>query len=434
MTDYLAGFGNAFSSEALPGAVPAHQNSPRKPPYGLYAEQLNGTPFTVQRAANRRTWLYRIRPSSVHGPFSPYTASAFGDHTTAVANPNVTRWKPLEIPPADTPIDLIDGMVTFGGAGDPVSREGLAIHLYAANASMGDKCFHDADGDLLLVPQSGRLAITTELGHLDVAPGELFLLPRGLRMSVALPDGAARGYCLETYGRPLRLPERGPLGANGLADARHFLAPVAAYEHRDCPGYQVVVKYGGTLWRATQDHSPFDVVGWHGNCVPFKYDMMMFNAYGSATWDHPDPSIHTVLTAPYDDHGAGLADVIAFRGRWDPTETTFRPPYFHRNAATEFNGIVKRHASNDGFVPGCYFLTPMLSPHGVITRSVDRELAQADAEAEAPLRLPDESLWFMFESCMQLRVNPAMLAAPNVDAGFRAMFDGVTVHFDPAKP
>ncbi|HWN67275.1 MAG TPA: iron-containing alcohol dehydrogenase, partial [Haliangium sp.] len=306
---YLAGFARALQSEALPGALPRTQNSPRPAPYGLYCESINGTAFTVRRVENRRTWLYRIRPSLVQSRLEPVAQRRIaGRFDGAFIAPNLMRWRPLPLPPAEQPTDFLDGLATLAGAGDPDLRSGLAIHLYAANADMRDRCFYDADGDLLLVPELGALRIRTELGWLHVRPGELAIMPRGIKFSVELPDGVGRGVALELYGNGFRLPERGLIGANGLADERHFLAPVAAYEDRACPGYEILAKHGGQIFRATIGHVPYDVVAWHGNHVPCKYDLAHFNAMGSVSFDHPDPSILTVLTCPLDDHGNNLAD------------------------------------------------------------------------------------------------------------------------------
>lgn len=425
---YLAGFARAMQSEALPGALPRTQNSPRPAPYGLYCESINGTAFTVRRAENRRTWLYRIRPSLVQSRLEPVAqqriTSRFDDGITA---PNSMRWRPLPLPPAEQHMDFVDGLVTLAGAGDPHLRTGLAIHLYAANADMRERCFYDADGDLLLVPELGALRIRTELGWLRVRPGELAIMPRGIKFSVELPDGVARGVVLELYGSGFRLPERGPIGANGLADERHFLAPVAAYEDHACPGYEILAKYGGQLFRATMGHVPYDVVAWHGNHVPCKYDLAHFNAMGSVSFDHPDPSILTVLTCPLDDHGNNLADVIVFPGRWEVAEHTFRPPYYHRNVATEFSYIVDMPGAYAGFEKGVHFLTPSMTPHGISGRS-HRQALEAD---EAPRRLPDESLWIMFETALGLRLTAWAVASGNRDDAYHDLWTDMPATFRP---
>ena len=420
----LPGFRATHESEALPGALPRGQNSPREAPFGLHPEQINGVGFTVRRADNLRTWVYRIRPSVLQSDFAPYEGNPrfTGLFDEAVATPELCRWAAPPLPEGAT--DFLDGLVTLAGNGDPTLRSGLAIHVYAANASMEDRVFYDADGDLLVVPERGRLRVRTELGLLDVAPGQIFVLPRGLRASFGLPDGEARGYVLESFGGPFDLPERGPVGANGYADARHFEHPVAAFEDRQAP-FELVAKLGGRLHVARLEHSPFDVVAWHGNLAPFRYDLRHFNAMGSVTFDHPDPSIFTVLTVPFDALGNNLADFVVFPPRWDVAEHTFRPPYFHRNAATEFNGIVSMPAPGRGFEPGGYFLTPTLTAHGVASSAVRRALGGDDT----PQRLPDDSLWVMFETILTLKVLPWALEADTRDRAFRDLFADMPVPF-----
>lgn len=424
------GFGSRHESELLPGALPRTQNTPRPAPYGLYPELLSGTPFTVRNAENSRVWMYRVRPSFSHGPLRPLAAPrlscALGD-----APPNRQRWKPMPIPTPPARVDLLDGLVTLGGAGDPTSGPGYAVHLYAANADMTDRSLSNADGDLLFVPQHGTLDVRTELGFLRAAPGSILHMPRGLKFAVGLPDGAARGWVLEVFGPRLRLPERGLIGSNGLADARHFIGPAAAYEDRACPdGFEIVHKLGGRIYAGKQEHSPFDVVAWQGNHVPTTYDLMLFNAMGSATFDHPDPSLHTVLTAPLDDHGRAVADFVLFRGRWDVAEHSFRPPFMHRNAATEINGVVRTASTSDGYEAGCTFVSPLLTAHGLSTASYNEVLGLPDALAEGPRRLPDESLWIMFESALPFRSSAWSRETPLLDRDFLSLFEGMPSRFE----
>ncbi len=428
----LRGFGAAMESEALPGAIPRTQNAPRRSPYGLYPELVSGVPFTTRRVDNTRLWLYRIRPSSVHSELTRLPSGRF-TNTYETLTPNRLRWKPLPVPSGR--VDFLDGMTTLGGFGEPSAGPGWAVHLYAANASMGDRCFVDADGDMLIVPQEGTLVARTECGVLRGSPGEVLLVPRGVRFTIDLPPGTAgaRGYVAEAFGARFKLPERGLIGSNGLADARHFLAPVASYEDRACPGYQIVHKIGGELWTATQERSPYDVVAWHGNHVPYKYDLMLFNAMGSVTFDHPDPSIHTVLTAPLDDHGRALCDFVCFRGRWDVLEHSFRPPFSHRNAATEVNGIIRVASADHGYVPGCTFLTPLMTGHGVATSTFEAVFAQTDEVADVPRRSPDASLWIMFESALPFRLTRWAEETEHKDGAFAALFEGVKSHFDPMR-
>ena len=396
---YQTGFGNALTSEARPGAVPTQQNSPKDVPHGLYAEQINGSGFTVRRSENQRVWMYRLRPQIAQAPYRSVPEgmwrSRFDD---ASGSPALIRLDPQPYPAAHR--DFVEGFSTFAGAGSPELRTGFAIHLYAATADMVDKAFSNTDGDLLVVPQEGRLLIRTELGYLAVAPGEIAILPRGIRFSVTLPDRRARGFVGELYNGHYQLPERGLVGANGLADERHFKAPVASYEDR-AAAHAIVVKQGGGFWQTTSAHSPFDVVGWHGNYSPFKYDLMDFACHWAVNWDHPDPSILTVLTGAHDDHGNNAVDFAVFRGRWDPTEHTLRPPFFHRNAAIEFNAVIKAPKGNK-YPAGTVTFTPFLSPHGISAEAY----AEAVASSEAPSRGSDDELWIQFESTYALKVMP----------------------------
>ena len=302
---------------------------------------------------------------------------------------------------------------------------GLAIHAYSATQSM-TRVFYDADGDLLITPEEGDLRVRTELGVLDVSPGQALLIPKGIKFAVGLLGESARGFVLEVFSGPFELPERGPIGANGLADARHFEAPVAAFEDRS-EKTELIAKLGGSLWRADQEHSPFDVVAWHGNHVPYRYDLRHFNAQGSVTFDHTDPSVFTVLTVPLDDKGNNVADFVAFIGRWDVAEHTFRPPYFHRNVATEFNAVVKMNGKGNGFEKGVSFFTPSLTGHGIAASSVRSHLERSDESADRPMRIPDDSVWIMFESVFQLKVMPWMLEAEHRDRDFRAIYEDMPV-------
>ena len=396
---YLSGFGNEFATEAEPGALPHGQNSPQRHPLGLYAEQLSGSPFTAPRAANRRTWTYRIRPSVTHKPYRAAEAKLIrsGPFTETPTTPNQLRWNPLPAP--DEPTDFVDGIVTLAGNGDPAMQAGVAVHLYAANRSMQDRFFYNADGELLIVPQSGRLECATELGTLDVTPGEICVIPRGIKFRVALPEGAARGYLCENYGLPFRLPDLGPIGANGLANARDFLAPVAAYEDRD-GAFRITAKFLGNLWEAEIDHSPLDVVGWHGNYAPCKYDLARFNCINTVSFDHPDPSIYTVLSAPSPITGTANCDFVIFPPRWMVAEHTFRPPWFHRNLMNECMGLVfgAYDAKAEGFVPGGMSLHNCMAGHGP-----DAETFEKASAAELKPHYLDNTLAFMFETQLALR-------------------------------
>jgi len=423
---YQSGFGNEFASEALPGVLPLGRNSPQKVACGLYAEQWSGTAFTAPRAHNRRSWLYRMRPAAVHGPFQPLAhphlrSAPFDEVATP---PNQLRWDPFPLPEA--PTDFIDGLFTVAGNGDGAQQIGIGIHLYAANRSMHGRFFSNADGEMLLVPQQGALRLAAELGLLEVAPGEIAVLPRGLRFRVELPDGAARGYLCENYGALLRLPELGPIGANGLANPRDFLAPVAAYEERD-GDFELVNKFMGRLWRADIDHSPLDVVGWHGNYTPYKYDLTRFNTINTVSYDHPDPSIFTVLTSPSDTAGIANVDFVIFPPRWMVAENTFRPPWFHRNVMSEYMGLVRGayDAKAEGFVPGGGSLHNCMAGHGPDATTFERA---SNAEL-APQRI-DNTLAFMFESRYVIRPTAAALAAPQLQSNYLDCWRGLGKRFD----
>jgi homogentisate 1,2-dioxygenase len=434
--EYLGGFGNHVESEALPGALPRHQNSPRIVPMGLYAEQINGTSFTVPRAHNLRSWVYRIMPSVAHGPFEPVTHLGINlDYLERPPTPELVGWRPVPIPDAEQDeVDFIDGLRTVAGAGDPSDERGLAVHLYAANAAMRDRAIYDADGDLMFLPDTGGVKLTTELGLLHVLPGELAVVPRGIKFAVEpLTAGAGiRGLVLEVYARHFELPERGPIGANGLADARHFRTPVAAFEDREVEGYEIFAKLGGRLWRARQDHSAFDVVAWHGNYAPYKWSFAEFNAIGSVSFDHPDPSIFTVLSAKLDVAGENTADLVVFPDRWDVARHTFRPPYYHRNAATELNAIVTGRSDPERvFSCGGHFLTPPFTAHGTSVEGYERTIAMGEDEAEAPRYLEASMRWIQFESTLPLRLSAWAERAPHRDFDFRSFASGARRRFCP---
>jgi homogentisate 1,2-dioxygenase len=415
----MSGFGSHFATEAVAGALPQGRNSPQHVPFGLYAEQLSGTAFTAPRGENRRSWLYRLRPTAGHPPYRPYDRPSLirsAPFEEAQPSPNRLRWNPMELPVAGA--DFIDGLFTLCGAGD--AGAGLAVHLYAANRPMEARAFCNADGEMLVVPQSGRIAVTTELGRMTAEPGQVALIPRGLRFSVVLPDGEARGYVCENYGALFRLPDLGPIGANGLANARDFETPVAAFEDADRP-FEIVQKFAGRLWVMKQDHSPFDVVAWHGNLAPCRYDLRLFNAMNSVSFDHPDPSIFTVLTSPSNRPGTADCDFVIFPPRWSVAEDTFRPPWFHRNVMSEYMGLI--HGSYDakagGFVPGGGSLHNCMAAHGP-------DLATYDAAVAADLspRKIDDGIAFMFESRLVLRPTRFAMETPLLQSDYDACWSG----------
>jgi homogentisate 1,2-dioxygenase len=425
---YQSGFGNYLSSEALAGALP-EQNSPQRCPYGLYAEQLSGTAFTAPRSVNRHSWLYRIRPAVVHRPFQPLDqADICGDFSGLIASPNQLRWDPLPLPAK--PRDFLDGLVTLGGNADAYAQSGCAIYLYAANRSMTQRVFYSADGELLLVPQRGRLLLTTELGRLSVEPLEIAVIPRGLRFRVELEEDVARGYVCENFGAAFRLPDLGPIGSNGLACERDFSTPVAWYEDRD-QQHELVAKFMGRLWTATMDHSPFDVVAWRGNLAPYKYDLRRFNTVGSISYDHPDPSIFLVLQSITDTPGVDAIDFVIFPPRWLAMEHTFRPPWFHRNVASEFMGLIQGEydAKAEGFLPGGASLHNCMSGHGPDAATFASASA---ADTTRPERTSD-SMAFMFETRCVIRPTVYAMQTALLQSDYFECWQGLPKQFDPRQ-
>ena len=426
---YQSGFGNEFATEAIAGALPQGQNSPQQAPLGLYAEQLSGTAFTAPRAQNRRSWLYRIRPASQHPPFTllANTRIVSDFHAMPPTPPNQLRWDPLPLPDSSTPVDFIDGWQTMAGNGSAEAMSGCAIHVYAANRSM-QRFFYSADGELLVVPQEGRLAIATELGLIELEPQEIAVIPRGVRFRVTLPDGQARGYVCENFGTAFRLPDMGPIGSNGLANSRDFLTPHAAYEDIDgeC---ELLAKFGGHLWRTTLDHSPLDVVAWHGNYAPYKYDLRRFNVIGSISYDHPDPSIFLVLQAPSENPLFGAIDFAIFPPRWLAAEHTFRPPWFHRNVASEFMGLIHGvyDAKAAGFVPGGASLHNCMSGHGPDAQTFERA---SHSDTATPVKVAD-TMAFMFETRTILKPTPFALDSELLQQDYFECWQGLRKHFDP---
>jgi homogentisate 1,2-dioxygenase len=416
---YWSGFGGHFATEAVPGALPEGRNSPQRPAFGLYAEQLSGTAFTAPRHENRRSWLYRMRPSAEHPRYRRYdgarlfSAARAGDEL----GPNRLRWNPLPIP--EEPTDLLDGLVTMVSNRPPQDLEGVAVHIYRANRDMEKRFFFNSDGEMLFIPQQGRLALLTEMGRIDVAPGEVALVPRGVRFRALLPDGTARGYVAENHGALFRLPDLGPIGSNGLANPRDFLTPVAAFEDRD-EQVELVQKYLGSLWTTNLDHSPLDVVAWHGNLAPWKYDLSRFNTIGTVSFDHPDPSIFTVLTSPSDVAGRANADFVIFPPRWMVAEGTFRPPWFHRNVMSECMGLIHGayDAKAEGFAPGGLSAHNMMAGHGPDVASW-----KAASEAELKPHKIEGTMAFMVESCWPFHPSDHALASDELQKDYDAAWE-----------
>lgn len=421
---YQNGYGNQYATEAVEGVLPQGRNSPQQVARGLYAELISGSAFTAPRAENRRTWMYRRQPSVVTGGYVPYAQPWLktGAKEGVAAPPNPMRWHPVAIP--DAPTDFLDGLRTVVVNGEADAQSGMAAHLWLANKTMGRRAFVNADGEMLLVPQQGAIRVTTELGLLDAKPGEIVLVPRGLAFKVDV-DGPSRGYVCENHGAPFRLPELGPIGSNGLANPRDFLAPVAAFD--DTAGeYEIVKKYGGALWRTTQKHTPFNVVGWHGNLAPLKYDTANFMTIGSISFDHPDPSIFTVLTSPSDTPGTANCDFVIFPPRWMVAEDTFRPPWYHRNLMSEFMGLVygQYDAKPEGFKPGGMSLHNCMVPHGPDTEAFEK----ASNVALAPHKL-DNTLAFMFESRWRFHPTEFAMTGGALDTAYADCWSGLGDRF-----
>ena len=416
--NYQSGFGNKFASEALKGALPQGRNSPQRPPKGLYPEVLSGSAFTAPRAENLSSWLYRLRPSAMHPRFKKIKQGDLrsGPFDEIEVSPNRLRWDPLPIPAR--PADFLDGLATLAGSGGPEAQAGIAIHIYRANRSMRARYFYDADGELMLVPQQGTLLLLTELGKISIAPGEIAVIPRGIKFRVDV-EGPSRGYVCENYGAPFRLPELGPLGSQGLAQARDFLAPVAAFERGGA--CRLVAKFQGGLWETRLAHSPLDVVAWHGNYVPYKYDLARFMTINTVSFDHPDPSIFTVLTSPSGEAGVANADFVIFPPRWQVAEDTFRPPWFHRNVMSELMGLVhgEYEAKAKGFQPGGVSIHNSFSAHGPDLASYEKA-ASMDLK---PHKI-ESSLAFMWESRHVFRPTKFAMRARELQKDYDKVWDG----------
>jgi homogentisate 1,2-dioxygenase len=429
--DYLSGFGNGLETEALPGALPVGRNSPQRCAYGLYAEQLSGSPFTAPRAANERSWLYRIRPTVQHwGHLTKVDTRLWRTapcHEVELA-PAPMRWDPLDLP--TEPTCFLEGIHTITTTGDAAAMSGMAAHIYLATRSMRDEYFYNADAEMLFVPQDGSLRLATEFGLIDIEPGEIAVVPRGIKLRVELHSAHARGYLCENYGGAFTLPERGPIGANCLANPRDFLTPVAAYEDREVPS-TLFVKWGGSLWSTPLGHSPLDVVAWHGNYSPYKYDLRRFSPVGPLLFDHADPSIFTVLTSPSDTPGTANVDFVCFPDRWLVAENTFRPPWYHMNVMSEFMGLVygQYDAKPRGFVPGGFSLHNMMLPHGP-----DVDAFEGASNAELAPRKLTNTMAFMFESRLPQRVTAFAANTPALQPDYADYGQKLRKRFNPARP
>ncbi len=424
--NYMTGFGNEFATEAVSGALPEGMNSPQRAPLGLYAEKFSATAFTAPRAQNFRSWFYRIRPSVLHGDFKAIDGGLI--RTSPIdevpTTPNQLRWDPL--PMTDEPADFIDGLVTVAANGDARAQIGIGIHIYRANKSMEERFFYNSDGELLIVPEQGGLAVHTECGVLAIEPGKIAVIPRGIKIRVVLRYGLARGYICENYGAKLALPERGPIGSDGLANSRDFEAPGAAFEDRD-GDFELVTKLAGSLFACSIDHSPLDVVAWHGNLTPYRYDLGQFNTIGSISYDHPDPSIFTVLTSPSDTPGTANVDFVIFPPRWLVMEDTFRPPWYHRNVMSEYMGLIYGDydaKTGGGFVPGGASLHNCMSAHGPDAGAFENA-SNADL---VPQKL-DDTMAFMFESRYLIQPTRFAMESESLQKDYRDCWQDLKKNF-----
>jgi homogentisate 1,2-dioxygenase len=421
----LAGLFNHFETEAIPGVLPKNQNSPQRVERGLYAEQLSGSSFTTPRHLNLKSWLYRLRPSTLHSTQKSLEIPSFrsAPDSEGVVHPEQFRWSAPPRPSA--PVSWIESLTTLATAGDVSLGRGCATHQFFASTWSKTEFFSNADGEMLFAPDLGRLRLVTELGTLEIEPGHIGVVPRGMKFRVELLDDGCRAYVIENYGAPMRLPELGPIGANGLANPRHFFSPGAAFEdvETDCT---ITTKLGGKFWTCTQRHSPLDVVAWQGNYAPYQYDLFLFNTIGTVSFDHPDPSIFTVLTSPSDMPGVANLDFVIFPPRWMVGENTFRPPYYHRNVMSEFMGLLKGvyDAKPDGFAPGGSSLHNCMSGHGPDAATFEK----ASSAPLKPEKLSD-TMAFMAETRYPFSVTREALGSPLRQRDYLACWSGLKKQF-----
>ncbi|MED6321610.1 MAG: homogentisate 1,2-dioxygenase, partial [Pseudomonadota bacterium] len=319
--------------------------------------------------------------------------------------------------------------VTIATNGDAKAQVGMGIHCYSASANMQNRVFYSSDGEMLIVPQLGDMLITTEFGRLNLSVGEIAVIPRGVRFSVNPINGPIRGYICENYGHPFVLPERGPVGANGYANQRDFCYPTAWFEDNETP-HTLVNKFCGNLFEAKLNHSPFDVVAWVGNSAPYKYDLSRFNVMNTVSFDHPDPSIFTVLTSPSELEGTANVDFVIFPPRWMVAENTFRPPYYHRNIMSEFMGLIEGmyDAKEHGFVPGGMSLHNCMTPHGP-----EAEVFEKASNAELSPQRYENTLAFMFESRYAIAPTEFALNSDIRQRDYLACWKGLKKYYDGEK-
>lgn len=428
---YLEGFGNDFSSEdeRCPNSIPVGQLSPQRCPYGLYAEQLSGSAFTAPREHNKRSWFYRMHPSAYHKAWTSYGGPTNVDNTFDQITPSQLRWRPFDLPPSNKRVNFYEGLNSLAGSGDARLKNGLAIYVYCCNVSMDNCSFQNSDGNFLIVPQQGTLYVTTEFGKMKVEPLEICVIQQGMKFKVEVV-GPTRGYILEVYNGHFKLPDLGPIGANGLANPRHFQTPTAHYEDVDGIEFRLVCKFQGKLFNAVQNHSAFDVVAWTGNLAPYKYHLHNFCPVNTVLFDHADPSIFTVLTCQSNQTGTAIADFVIFPPRWSVSEHTFRPPYYHRNCMSEFMGLISGsyEAKETGFSAGGATLHSIMIPHGP-----DAQCYQDNSTSTLqPRKIAMDSMAFMFESCLGMSMSAwGMEGCEKVDQEYYKCWQGFQKNFDP---
>jgi homogentisate 1,2-dioxygenase len=411
----LFGFGNHHQSEAITGALPVQQNSPQKCGFGLYAEQLSGTAFTRPRHVNLHSWLYRILPSVVHGEYIPY--SEIHSPFLNPQSPNPMRWSPL--PPLQDQQDFVDGLWHLAG------NTMLNAYLYQCNKTMEKRYFCNRDGEMLFVPYAGKIRLHTEFGILTISAGHIAVIPRGVFFRVELLDEIAAGYVCENGATPLTLPQLGAIGANGLANPRHFEYPQASFEDTK-DKVELICKYLHHFWKAESSHSPLNIVAWHGNYAPYSYDLSLFNTINTVSFDHPDPSIFTVLTSDSDTPGVANLDFVIFPPRWMVAEHTFKPPYFHRNVMNELMGLVtgEYDAKEEGFNIGGVSIHNCMTAHGPDTESFHKA-----SEATSKPEYYMETLAFMFESKEPWRITHQAYNSPSRQKEYLDCWQGLKRHF-----
>ena len=342
------------------------------------------------------------------------------------ATPTQLRWSPIPIP--KKPTDFVEGIVTLGGNGDVATQVGMAVHIYAANRSMTDRCFYNADGEMLIVPQQGRARFVTELGVIEAPPGEIVVIPRGL----ALARRTARRAVARLHLRELRADR---CGCRSSARSARTALPMCAISSAPSPPTRtprrrasMVAKFQGNLWAAEMDHSPLNVVAWHGNFAPYKYDLARFMVIGTVSFDHPDPSIYSVLTAPSDVPGTANIDFVIFPPRWLVGEDTFRPPWYHRNVMTEFMGLLHGayDAKAEGFLPGGASLHNCMTAHGP-----DAETWERATRAELKPHKLEDTMAFMFESRYAMRLTRYAVESSELQHDYFEGWQGLEKHFPP---